>query len=69
MEMDGERTNVKGQFGIGTRVLAGVCHKCGICPCADKKPDSAFGRLMRWHRKWCPAWAAHSRVYWRKPLS
>jgi len=57
------------KFGIVNRILAGVCHKCEICPFADKRPDSAFGRLMRWHRKWCPAWAAHTRIYGRKPLS
>ena len=44
-------------------------HKGSICPYADRKPHSAFGRIMRWHRTWCPAWAAHTRVYGRKPLS
>ncbi len=57
------------RFGLVTRMLAGVCHKCEICPIADKKPGTAFEKLMRWHRKWCPAWAAHTRVYGRKPLT
>jgi len=57
------------QFAIVTRALAGVCHKCEICSYADRKRGSALGRLMRWHRTWCPAWAAHTRVYSRKPLS
>ena len=57
------------QSGIVTRALAGVCHKCGVCAYADRKPRSIFGRIMRWHRKWCPAFAAHTRVYGRKPLS
>jgi hypothetical protein len=56
------------QFSALTRGLAGVCHHCGICPFAERKPDSAFGRLMRWHRTWCPAWAAHTRVYGVIPL-
>ena len=57
------------QFGIIHRIIAGVCHKCEICPFADKRPDSTFARLMRWHRKWCPAWAAHTKIYGRKPFS
>ncbi len=55
--------------GTVTRALAGVCHGCGICTRADREPQSTFGRLMRWHRTWCPAWAAHTRVYGRKNLS
>jgi hypothetical protein len=57
------------QFGITTKMLAEVCHKCEICPFADKRPNSVFGKIMRWHRTWCPAWAAHSKIYGRKPLS
>jgi len=57
------------QFGISTKFLAGICHRCEICPYANRKPDSSFGKLMRWHRKWCPAWAAHTKVYGLKPLS
>ena len=57
------------QFGINTKILAGICHRCEICPYANRKPDSSFGKLMRWHRKWCPAWAAHTKVYGLKPLS
>ena len=52
-----------------TRALARFCHGCNICPFADQKPQSAFGKVMRWHRTWCPAWAAHSRVYGPKDLS
>lgn len=59
----------KDQFRADTRVLAAICHSCGICPWADKKPQSWFGKLMRWHRTWCPAWAAHTKVFGRKPLS
>ncbi|MFC2083568.1 hypothetical protein ACFLS9_00780 [Bacteroidota bacterium] len=56
-------------FGITDRALAGFCHKCQICPFADRKPDSTFGKIMRWHRTWCPAWVAHTKIYGRKPLS
>ena len=57
------------QFGIITQILAGYCHNCKICPYVDRRPTSAFGKLMRWHREWCPAWAAHTKVYGEKPLS
>ena len=57
------------QFGVVTRLFAGVCHNCNVCPYADRRPDSQFGKVMRWHRTWCPAWAAHSKVYGEKPLS
>jgi hypothetical protein len=59
----------KKQNGIPTKILADICHQCGICPFADKKPNSTFGKVMRWHRTWCPAWAAHTKIYGRKPLS
>lgn len=62
-------TPTREQFGMVTLALPGICHKCEICPYADKRPDSAFGKLMRWHRTWCPAWVAHTKVYGRKPLS
>ena len=49
--------------------LANVCSNCGICPYANRKPRSAFNWVMRWHRSWCPAWTAHSKVYGMKSLS
>jgi len=56
------------EFGVMTRALAGFCHGCGVCSHAAKKPDSAFDKLMRWHRTWCPGWSAHTKVYGEKPL-
>ena len=61
-------SKVDREYGLGTRALAGVCHHCGICPYANRKPDSSFGRLMSWHRTWCPAWNAHTQVYGKKSL-
>ena len=69
MSTTGNDSEAKEHFGVVTRALAGLCHKCGICTYANRKPDAAFGRLMRWHRGWCPAWAAHTRVYGPKDLS
>jgi hypothetical protein len=37
----------KEQFGITTRIFADICHNCGICPYAAKRPTSVFGRVMR----------------------
>jgi len=62
-------SQVTEQFGTTTRLLAGVCHNCGICAYANRKPDSSFGSLMTWHRTWCPAWAAHTKIYGLKDLS
>jgi len=71
-EKMGATSNVnasKEKFGVTTRALAGFCHNCGVCAYANKKPESSFGRLMEWHRDWCPAWAAHTKVYGLKDLS
>ena len=57
------------QYGVITKLLGGYCHNCRICSFANKKPDSHFGKLMHWHRTWCPAWAAHTKIYGEKPLS
>ena len=57
------------RHGKGTRMLASFCHNCGICSFANRKPQSLFGRLMHWHRSWCPAWSAHTKVYGQKTLS
>ena len=69
MSITKNKSQKKEKFGLVTRILAGFCHKCGICAYVDRKPNSTFGKVMRWHRKWCPAWAAHTKVYGEKPLS
>ena len=56
------------EYGVVTRALARFCHSCGVCPYAATKPNTTFERVMRWHRTWCPAWSAHTRVYGLKPL-
>ena len=67
--MNTNALEIKNQpLGLTTRALAGLCHRCGICPYAAKRPDTAFERLMCWHRSWCPAWSAHTKVYGEKPL-
>jgi hypothetical protein len=63
---DGAKNNER--FGILTRSLAGLCHSCGICSYAARRPNSAFDKLMRWHRTWCPGWASHTKVYGEKQL-
>ncbi len=59
----------KEQFGIITKLWGVLCHNCGICSYANRRPDSQFGKLMRWHRTWCPGWASHTKIYGKKPLS
>ena len=56
------------EFGTTTRALAGLCHNCGICAYAARRPNSAFEKTMRWHRTWCPGWKAHTKVYGEKQL-
>ena len=58
----------RSEYGVITKALAAICHNCGICPFAASQPDSTFERVMRWHRTWCPAWNAHTKVYGEKPL-
>ena len=59
----------KEQYGVGTRAWATLCHNCGICKFANKKPDSTFNNIMVWHRTWCPGWNSHTKVFGLKPLS
>jgi len=61
--------DTKNSHGTVTLALANICHSCGICARAEQKPTSTFARIMRWHRRWCPAWAAHSKVYGPKVFS
>ena len=62
-------TQNKTDFSISTKMWAGLCHNCGVCAFANKKPNSVFGKIMRWHRTWCPGWAGHTKVYGVKQLS
>jgi hypothetical protein len=55
-------------YGVATRAWAKLCHSCGICRYAAKKPDSTFERVMCWHRTWCPGWNSHTKVYGLKQL-
>jgi len=66
--ISGSESNSGKKFSVTARALAGFCHACGICSFAASRPDSSLDRLMRWHRSWCPAWRAHTRVYGEKSL-
>ena len=68
-KMESKRnTTQKMRYGIVTNSLANLCHHCNICKYANRKPRSNFNKIMVWHRKWCPAWAAHTKVYGLKKL-
>jgi len=72
MEMRNENVNgLKSpeEFGFYSRQMGNFCHNCGMCSFADKNPGSSFGRLMRWHRTWCPGYREHKRIYGEKDLS
>lgn len=56
------------EFGPATRAWAGLCHSCGICSWASRRPDSSIEKVMRWHRTWCPGWKSHTLVYGEKQL-
>jgi hypothetical protein len=67
--MDANDSNEKKQdYGVTTRAWAKLCHSCGICRYAAKKPGSTFERVMRWHRTWCPGGNSHIKVYGPKEL-
>ena len=40
------------------KTLGTVCDNCPLCNNARKKPDTALGRFMSWHGRYCPAWQA-----------
>lgn len=69
MKATNQITEHKGEFGAGTRFWSTLCHNCGICKYAHKKPESNFNKTMEWHRTWCPGWASHTKVYGLKDLS
>lgn len=45
------------------KILAGFCNACPLCVIARNKPDTTFGKAMRWHGSWCPAWKAWEKIY------
>ena len=45
-----------------TKFMGKVCDNCLLCNYARKNPDAAFGKMMAWHGKWCPAWKAQKEI-------
>ncbi len=35
------------------------CGQCGFRKYAERKPESFWAKLWRWHTKWCPGWKAY----------
>jgi hypothetical protein len=68
MKTTNQSTREAQPFSLATRAWAGLCHNCGICAYANRKPDSAFNKVMIWHREWCPGWNSHNKVYGVKSL-
>ena len=49
-----------------SKIMAVTCEYCPLCRIARARPESAFGRIMHWHGRWCPAWKAHEAFYSRE---
>jgi len=45
------------------KLMAKRCEHCPLCNHARKNPETAFGKLMHWHGKWCPFWRAWQKEY------
>lgn len=37
------------------------CEECSMRKRAERKPNSLFDRVWRWHTGWCPGWKAYQR--------
>lgn len=35
------------------------CENCKMRAYAEKKPNSIWAKLWRWHTTWCPGWKAY----------
>ena len=35
------------------------CETCGFRARYDNNPKSFWGRLWKWHTKWCPGWKGY----------
>jgi len=69
MESVNTESSNRENFGFVTRSLANWCHDCRLCSRSRSNPDSGLGKLMEWHRGWCPAWAARVEDYGDEDLS
>jgi len=50
-------------MGLVKNFMAKRCKNCLLCKYARDKPETAFGRLMAWHGKFCPFWRAYEEVH------
>ncbi len=39
--------------------MAHICENCKFRAHYDQKPDSALGKLWRWHINFCPGWKSY----------
>ncbi len=42
--------------------LGKACDGCALCKYARDNPETAIGKVMAWHGKWCPAWKAQQEI-------
>lgn len=38
-----------------------ACENCSWRAYAERKPNTWFARLWRWHTRWCPGWRSYQR--------
>lgn len=38
-----------------------ACETCKMRLKAEKKPNTFWARIWRWHTKWCPGWKAYQK--------
>lgn len=49
-----------------SKLIAKRCENCPLCRRAREKPDTLFGKVMKFHGKFCPFWRAWEKEYGQK---
>jgi CxxC motif-containing protein len=53
-------------MGTFKKAMGTICANCPLCNHARNKPDTALGKVMEWHGKWCPSWKAYAEMEMEK---
>lgn len=46
---------------MGTKKKVNSCEECKMRKLAERKPNSFWAKVWRWHTKWCPGWKAYQK--------
>ncbi|MBE9480978.1 MAG: hypothetical protein IMY69_04695 [Bacteroidetes bacterium] len=44
-----------------TKKKVNSCEECKMRKFAERKPNSFWAKVWRWHTKWCPGWKAYQK--------